>query len=128
MAKRIQLRRDIRQNWEDVNPRLAQGEIGVDLSLKNFKIGDGTSAWNDLDYAIITGKLGRINEDTYIETGDDSNNSDAIYFVNNGDVTVELTPELKRVFIATLFDNNEADPIASTSPTTGMVVVRGGVG
>jgi len=93
MAKRIQLRRDISTNWENINPILAQGEIGVDLSVKNFKIGDGAARWEELDYAIVSGKLGRVNADTYIETGADENNSDTIYFVNNGNVTVEITPE-----------------------------------
>ena len=124
MAKRIQLRRDISTNWENINPILAQGEIGVDLSVKNFKIGDGAARWEELDYAIVSGKLGRVNADTYIETGADENNSDTIYFVNNGNVTVEITPEEYKFAIEALFT---AD-VASTNPYTGTIVVQGGVG
>lgn len=50
MAVRIQLRRDTTLNWESNNPVLALGEIGLDTTTGNFKIGDGTSQWNDLLY------------------------------------------------------------------------------
>ena len=123
MAKRIQLRRDLNANWENRDPILAQGEIGIDISTKNFKIGDGQSSWNNLDYAIVSGKLGRINADTYIETGE-ADNEDTIYFVNDGDTTVELSPDLAKVYIATLFSGD----IPSTNPFDGTVVVDGGVG
>ena len=48
--KRIQLRRDTSENWHTENPVLLEGEIGVDLTNNNIKIGDGSTAWNDLDY------------------------------------------------------------------------------
>jgi hypothetical protein len=35
-----------------VNPVLAQGEIGLDMTSNRFKIGTGTIAWNDLPYAL----------------------------------------------------------------------------
>jgi hypothetical protein len=124
MAKRIQLRRDISTNWERINPILAQGEVGVDLSVKNFKIGDGAARWEELEYAIVSGKLGRVNADTYIETGADQNNEDTIYFVNNGDVTIEVTPSESKVFINSLFT---AD-IPSINPYTGTIIVTGGAG
>jgi hypothetical protein len=34
---------------------LSQGELGYDLSLKKFKVGDGTSLWNGLSWATIIG-------------------------------------------------------------------------
>ena len=56
MAYTIQQRRDTKENWEKVNPVLADAEIGfikdLDENLKQksslFKIGDGKTAWNDL--------------------------------------------------------------------------------
>lgn len=48
--KRIQIRRDVKLNWETKNPILLQGEIGYDMTTKNLKIGDGVNAWNDLSY------------------------------------------------------------------------------
>ena len=50
MAVRIQLRRDTTSNWGSNNPVLALGEIGLDVTSGNFKIGDGTSQWSQLDY------------------------------------------------------------------------------
>lgn len=48
----IQLRRDTADNWTTANPILAQGEVGIDLTNKLIKIGDGATAWNNLnDYA-----------------------------------------------------------------------------
>lgn len=48
----IQLRRDTANNWTTANPILAQGEVGIDLTNKLIKIGDGATAWNNLnDYA-----------------------------------------------------------------------------
>lgn len=50
MARRIQLRRDTAANWSSVNPLLAQGEIGLDLTNSKIKIGDGITYWNSLEY------------------------------------------------------------------------------
>ena len=50
MAQRIQLRNDSTANWAAVNPVLAQGEVGVDVTLGRLKIGDGTTAWNTLEF------------------------------------------------------------------------------
>ncbi len=50
MAQQIQLRRDTGANWSSVNPVLAQGELGVNLTTGAFKTGDGSTAWNSLPY------------------------------------------------------------------------------
>ena len=50
MATKIQLRRDTSDNWAGTNPILAQGEPGVELDTKKMKVGDGITAWNNLDY------------------------------------------------------------------------------
>ena len=47
----IQLRRDPYANWESTDPILASGEAGFDTTENKIKIGDGTTAWNSLDYA-----------------------------------------------------------------------------
>lgn len=52
MANKMQFRRDTSANWTSVNPTLSQGEIGLDLSTGNLKIGNGADAWADLEYAI----------------------------------------------------------------------------
>ena len=53
MATRIQLRRDTAANWAANDPVLAIGEIGLDLTTYNFKIGNGIDKWTDLDYFSI---------------------------------------------------------------------------
>jgi hypothetical protein len=50
MAQQIQLRNDTTAGWAYANPVLTQAEIGVDTTLGKFKIGDGTTAWNALDF------------------------------------------------------------------------------
>mgnify|MGYP003341841230 CR=1 FL=1 len=47
---RIQVRRGTSTDWSTVNPTLAAGEIGFESNTKKVKIGDGTTAWNSLDY------------------------------------------------------------------------------
>jgi hypothetical protein len=50
MANRIQLRRDGAQQWANVNPTLAQGELGIEIDTGRIKIGDGVTSWNQLKY------------------------------------------------------------------------------
>jgi len=50
MASLLQLRRDTAANWISINPILAQGELGLDLTNNDFKIGDGIKHWNDLSF------------------------------------------------------------------------------
>ncbi|CAB4125145.1 hypothetical protein UFOVP53_68 [uncultured Caudovirales phage] len=50
MSQQIQFRRDTTANWTATNPILAQGELGLDLTLNRFKIGDGTTHWNLLTF------------------------------------------------------------------------------
>jgi hypothetical protein len=52
MAVKIQFRRDTAANWQSVNPILSQGELGLDTTNNRFKMGDGSTAWNDLDYTV----------------------------------------------------------------------------
>lgn len=58
MGSLIQWRRDTAANWTSVNPTLAQGEPAYETDTLLFKIGDGSTAWNDLDYAGLRGEDG----------------------------------------------------------------------
>ena len=94
---RLQLRNDTAENWSSKNPVLLKGEVGIELGASaaqnKFKVGDGTTAWNDLDYtfdlaAIIAQipKGGSVYElskssleesdDTVLATVDDPENGD----------------------------------------------------
>jgi hypothetical protein len=54
MANLIKPRRDTSTNWSSANPTLASGEIAFDTTTKQFKVGDGSTAWNSLAYATET--------------------------------------------------------------------------
>jgi hypothetical protein len=51
-VNQIQLRRDTAANWTSVNPTLAAGEVGFETDTKLNKVGDGTTAWTTLGYAV----------------------------------------------------------------------------
>jgi hypothetical protein len=51
MSTKIQLRRDTSTNWTRNNPVLALGEPGLETDTLIVKYGDGSSSWNDLQYA-----------------------------------------------------------------------------
>ena len=54
MAVQIQLRNDTASNWATENPTLAQGEVGIETDTRLIKVGDGSTAWNDLDYGLLS--------------------------------------------------------------------------
>jgi hypothetical protein len=54
MAKKIQIRRGTATDWTNFNPVLSSGELGYDITNKNFKVGDGTTAWNSLAYTYVS--------------------------------------------------------------------------
>jgi hypothetical protein len=46
----IQFRRGSQAQATSSNPILAEGELGLETDTRRFKIGDGTTAWNSLEY------------------------------------------------------------------------------
>lgn len=54
---RIQLLIDTTAHWQASNPILLSGEIGLEIKPNHeiaFKVGNGTTSWNLLDYAVFT--------------------------------------------------------------------------
>jgi len=47
----VQVRRGSAIEWTAANPILMVGELGVELDTGQWKLGDGVTAWNTLDYA-----------------------------------------------------------------------------
>lgn len=47
----IKLRRSTAAQWTSANPVLAAGEPGLETDTNQVKYGDGTTAWNTLEYA-----------------------------------------------------------------------------
>ena len=54
MAVRIQFRRGTAAEWASANPTLATGELGYETDTTQFKIGDGSTSWNVLDYSSLS--------------------------------------------------------------------------
>jgi hypothetical protein len=51
----IQLRRGTAAAWAEANPTLNAGESGFETDTRKFKIGDGSTTWNNLQYVRIDG-------------------------------------------------------------------------
>ena len=66
MAVQIQFRRDTTANWASANSVLAAGEMGINTSTNQFKIGDGTTAWNSLSYAPLSGTVADLDDITNV--------------------------------------------------------------
>ena len=77
MPTKIQLRRDTAADWTSNNPTLSEGEFGWESDTNRFKIGDGSAAWNSLDYA-----------DTLKTLGDLAVTGSTISAPSNGDLTL----------------------------------------
>jgi hypothetical protein len=59
VVTQIQIRRGTAAQWTSTNPTLASGEQGFETDTNKMKIGDGSTAWNSLAYA-ITGAVGTV--------------------------------------------------------------------
>lgn len=47
----ILLRRGFADQWDEFDPVLADGEVGLDLTRKRLKIGNGADKWTELPFA-----------------------------------------------------------------------------
>lgn len=62
----INQRRDTSANWTSTNPVLQLGEVGWETNTRKCKLGDGVTAWADLEYAnpslvsSVAGKIGDV--------------------------------------------------------------------
>ena len=56
----LQFRKGTSTEWSNVNPTLADGELGLETNTRNFKIGNGLTGWNGLGYGGIQGPQGAV--------------------------------------------------------------------
>ncbi len=54
MAVQIQIRRGTASEWTSADPVLMEGEMGIDTTNNQFRIGDGSTEWSDLGVATGT--------------------------------------------------------------------------
>jgi hypothetical protein len=63
MPVQIQLRRGTASQWSSSNPILSVGEVGLEIDTKLFKIGNGATPWNSLQYGGVQGLPGDAGSD-----------------------------------------------------------------
>lgn len=85
LTTRIILRNDTANNWTTNNPVLMKGEIGLETDTGKYKIGDGTSNWQALQYYVNLDQDSKSSLDTLIEMLNDGD------FGNVNDVQVNGT-------------------------------------
>jgi hypothetical protein len=56
----LQFRRGTAVEWSNANTVLAAGELGLETTTSQFKIGDGATAWNSLAYGGLQGPQGNV--------------------------------------------------------------------
>jgi hypothetical protein len=76
MSTRMVQRKGTFQQWFDTNPKLFSGEIGYETDTNKFKVGDGTTNWNDLAYFINQDEVTTMTQDfateEYVDTAIDN--------------------------------------------------------
>lgn len=83
----FKVKRGSKERWEEVNPILAAGEPGCELDTHKLKVGDGSTAWNDLPY------VGHYNGPTV--------DTDLSEYVTKVELAAQLEGYLKRAGVAT---------------------------
>ena len=93
MAIQIQLRRGTALEWTNANTILSIGEIGVEHDTGKFKLGNGTSNWNSLQYftPIITGSSYPITSSWATNVISSSFSTTASYTLNTISASYSLT-------------------------------------
>lgn len=93
---KIIIRNDTAEVWTTKNSILSKGEFGVENDTNKFKIGDGSTAWNDLAYAgadqaAIENIIAQNRDSLYKYTRTDASqsDSDAIAAALGGNVAVQ---------------------------------------
>ena len=71
VVTQIQIRRGAAASWTSANPVLAAGEFGYETDTGKAKIGNGSTAWNSLAYAItgVTGDIEGVTAGTGLSGG-----------------------------------------------------------
>lgn len=125
MAIQIQLRRGTAAQWLEINPILAEGELGVEIDGGRFKLGDGLTAWDSLPYS--SGEQGPPGETPSITAV-----PPLVY--DPSTATISLT-EIQRTFVeyrtiteaeASAKEISLVNPV--TSPSNVALDIRGGAG
>ena len=102
----FQFRRGTSSEWSSANPVLAAGEMGIETNTNLFKIGNGSTAWNALAYGGLVGATGAAG-------------------VAGANGATGATGSFSGTTSSAIVTTNVT---ASTSKTTGALIVAGGAG
>jgi hypothetical protein len=103
MSVQIQIRRGNAIDWTNANPILAQGEIGFELDTNKIKIGNGSTAWNSLNYSgLVPADL-----NNYVEINKVFGTVDEIIVsASSGSITLSLSEKIATTeFVNEKFNN-----------------------
>ena len=104
MSAKIQVRRDTAANWTAANPTLLRGEIAFEYDTKKVKIGDGSTAWVSLAYALVSETMVQDLIDVHADRTDNPHS------VTKAQVGLGSVPNVD----ATLRSNHTGTQLAST--------------
>jgi hypothetical protein len=119
VVTQIQVRRGTASQWTSTNPTLASGEFGYETDTGKAKIGNGSTAWNSLAYA-ITGTDGDITGVTAGTGLSGGGTSGTVTVSIDTAVTADLTTA------QTLINKTLTTPVISSISNSGTVTVPTG--
>lgn len=117
--KRILIRRDTSQNWENNNPTLAVGEFGLEIDTNRIKMGTG-ERWNDtLDFILPSTTSLQDSLEQYILLSE-KGNPDGVASLNSfGKIPLEQIPDDisldAEISSAILEASSNYDPVGSAA-------------
>ncbi len=115
MAVKIQLRNGTAAEWLSADPVLMLGELGIDTTNRQFRVGDGVNSWSDLP---VAGKTSGASLDDL----DLANYSDILDTISdNTNITLDL--EDANAFAVTI-DADAATEIDFDNPRSGLHAFR----
>ena len=97
MIVNVRIRRDTSANWTAANPILKNAEPGLETDTKKFKIGDGTTRWNDdTNYYSLSGTTGVSNLSDLADVSVAPIKQDVLLFQNGKWENANLPPIISR--------------------------------
>lgn len=122
LTSRIILRNDTANNWTTNNPVLLKGEIGLETDTGKYKIGDGTSNWQALQYYVNLDQDSKTSLDTLIEMLDGDNFGKVNDVQVNGTTVVENKVASISIGVLTTSATTQSEVTAGESFTNNIVL------
>lgn len=121
MARQIffEWRRGTASQWTTANPVLGAGEPGFETNTGQFKIGDGTTAWNSLSYAAVTTAAG---DTRYVLSSVVGQPSGVASLDSGGKIPSSQLPSLRIMHVATVA--NQAARLALTPNDDAILAIQ----